>query len=935
MADKTLFLLDAYALAYRAYYAFIKSPRINSKGVNTSAVFGFTNTLLEVLQKENPSHIGVVFDPHEPTFRHEMYAEYKANREAMPEDMRQAIPLIKEVIAALNIPVVQVDGFEADDIIGTLAHKAVAEGFTVYMMTPDKDYAQLVRDGVFVYKPGRSGGDVEIWDAAKVKEKFAVTPDHIIDLLGLMGDTSDNIPGCPGVGPKGAEKLITDFGSIEGIYEHIDELKGKQRENMVNFRSQIELSKVLATINTQAPVEFDAEEFKREEPDKDKLTTLFADLEFRNMLTRALNQASPTVSQSAKSAANPLQGTLFGTDSTGQGSLFDIDNPPVAPTLDTIKDVRPDYRIAQTADEQAELVRHLLECQEVCFDTETTSLDVHSAELVAMSFSTKEKSGWLVPVPENQADAQAVVDRFKPFFGNENIAKIGQNLKYDILVLKNYGVEVRGRLFDTMVAHYLIQPEQRHNLDLLAESYLKYSTIKTEELIGRRGSAQTTMRNVEIGLLRDYACEDADIAFRLKPLLEAELRKSDMIDLFFNIETPLISVLADMEWTGVKIDTAALNAYAVELRAAIADVEQKIHTEAGMVFNISSPKQLGEILFERLKIGGAAKTKTKQYSTAEDVLEKIADKHPIVPMILEYRSLKKLLSTYVEALPQMVHSKTGRIHTSYNQTITATGRLSSTNPNLQNIPVREEQGRKVRMAFVPTHTDGCIMAADYSQIELRLMAHLSQDAAMIEAFRANQDIHAATAARLFHEPVESVTREQRRKAKSANFGIIYGISSFGLAQNTGIKVSEAKEIIDNYFASFPGVKEYMDKSIATARNVGYTETLCHRRRYLPDLQSANSLVRSAAERNAINAPIQGTAADIIKIAMINIHRKMAEQGLKSAMVMQVHDELVFDVAPGETEALSQLVKTEMESAIGLSIPLTAEVGIGKNWLEAH
>ena len=906
--------------------------------MNPSAVFGFTNTLLEVLQKENPSHIGVVFDPHGPTFRHEMYAEYKANREAMPEDMRQAIPLIKEVIGALRIPVIQVDGFEADDIIGTLAHKAVAEGFTVYMMTPDKDYAQLVRDGVFVYKPGRSGGDVEIWDATKVEEKFAVTPDHIIDLLGLMGDTSDNIPGCPGVGPKSAEKLITDFGSIEGIYEHIDELKGKQKENMVNFRSQIELSKVLATINTQAPVEFNADDFKREEPDKTKLEALFATLEFRNMLSRALSQASPTISQPVKSTTNTQQGTLFDIGGTGQGTLFDLNNPPempAAPVLDTIKDVNPDYRIAQTADEQNDLVKLLLECAEVCFDTETTSLDVHSAELVAMSFSTKEKSGWLVPVPANQTEAQAIVDRFKPFFSAENITKIGQNLKYDILVLKNYGVEVRGRLFDTMVAHYLIQPEMRHNLDLLAESYLKYSTIKTEELIGRRGSAQTTMRSVEIGLLRDYACEDADIAFRLKPLLEAELRKSDMIDLFFNIETPLISVLADMEYTGVKIDTDALNAYAVELRAAITDVEQKIHTEAGTVFNISSPKQLGEILFDKLKIGGAAKTKTKQYSTAEDVLEKIADKHPIVPLILEYRSLKKLLSTYVEALPQMVHSKTGRIHTSYNQTITATGRLSSTNPNLQNIPVREEQGRKVRMAFVPTHADGCIMAADYSQIELRLMAHLSQDSAMIEAFRANQDIHAATAARLFHESVESVTREQRRKAKSANFGIIYGISSFGLAQNTGIKVSEAKEIIDNYFASFPGVKDYMDKSISTARNVGYTETLCHRRRYLPDLQSANSLVRSAAERNAINAPIQGTAADIIKIAMINIHRKMAEQGLKSAMVMQVHDELVFDVAPGETEALSQLVKNEMESAISLSIPLTAEVGIGKNWLEAH
>ena len=938
MAEKKLFLLDAYALAYRAYYAFIKSPRINSKGVNTSAVFGFTNTLLEVLQKENPSHIGVVFDPHGPTFRHQMYAEYKANREAMPEDMRQAIPLIKQVIEALNIPVVQVDGYEADDIIGTLAHKAVTEGFTVYMMTPDKDYAQLVRDGVFVYKPGRSGGDIEIWDAAKVKEKFAVTPDHIVDLLGLMGDSSDNIPGCPGVGPKGAEKLITDFGSIEGVYEHIDELKGKLKENMVEFRSQVELSKVLATINTQSPVEFDADKFKREEPNKTRLETLFAELEFRNMLGRAISQASPTASATAKSNPSPAQGTLFDIGGPVQGSLFDLDNVPVAPPapkLATIADVKPDYRIAQTADEQAALVSHLLECQEVSFDTETTSLDVHNAELVAMTFTTKASTGWMVPVPANQTEAQAVVDRFKPFFANSGITKIAQNAKYDIAVLKNYGVEVRGRLFDTMVAHYLIQPELRHNLDLLAETYLKYSTIKTEELIGRRGGAQKSMRDVDQNLLRDYACEDADIAFRLKPLLEAELQKSDMIDLFFNIETPLIPVLADMEYTGVMIDTQALNNFAAELRQGIAEIEKKIHEAAGMEFNVSSPKQLGEVLFDRLKIGGSSKTRTQQYSTAEDVLEKLADKHPIVPMILEYRSLKKLLSTYAEALPQMVNPKTGRIHTSYNQTVTATGRLSSTNPNLQNIPIREEVGRMIRRAFVPTAPDGCIMAADYSQIELRLMAHLSQDAAMIEAFRANQDIHAATAARLFHEPVESVTREQRRKAKSANFGIIYGISSFGLAQNTGIKVSEAKEIIDSYFASFPGVKSYMDKSIASARDCGYTETLCHRRRYLPDLQSANSIVKGAAERNAINAPIQGTAADIIKIAMINIHKKIAEAGLKSAMVMQVHDELVFDVAPGETDVLSQIVKTEMESAIKLSIPLTAEVGVGANWLEAH
>ena len=939
MADNTLFLLDAYALAYRAYYAFIKSPRINSKGVNTSAVFGFTNTLLDVLQTENPSHIGVVFDPHGPTFRHEMYAEYKANREAMPEDMRQAIPLIKQVIEALRIPVVEVAGYEADDIIGTLAHKAANQGFTVFMMTPDKDYAQLVRDRVSVYKPGRSGGDVEIWDAAKVKEKFAVTPDHIIDLLGLMGDTSDNIPGCPGVGPKGAEKLITDFGSIEGIYEHIDELKGKLKENMIKFRSQVELSKILATINTQSPVEFDVAKFKREEPDKDRLEALFAELEFRNMLARAINYASPTASDTAKSGQNPTQGSLFDANSKPvQGSLFDLDNPPMAPAapaLKTIKDVKPDYRIANTAEEQNALVSLLLESKEVSFDTETTSLDVHNAELVAMTFTTKASTGWMVPVPADQTEAQTVVDRFKPFFANNTITKIAQNAKYDIAVLKNYGVKVSGRLFDTMVAHYLIQPEQHHNLDLLAESYLKYSTIKTEELIGRRGSTQKSMRDVDINLLRDYACEDADITFRLKPLLESELQKSDMIDLFFNIETPLIPVLADMEYTGVKIDTQALNNFAAELRQSITDIEKKIYNAAGIEFNVSSPKQLGEILFDRLKIGGAAKTRTQQYSTAEDVLEKLADKHPIVPMILEYRSLKKLLSTYAEALPLMVNPKTGRIHTSYNQTVTATGRLSSTNPNLQNIPIREEAGRMVRRAFVPTHPDGCIMAADYSQIELRLMAHLSQDEAMIEAFRANQDIHAATAARLFHEPVENVTREQRRKAKSANFGIIYGISSFGLAQNTGIKVSEAKEIIDSYFASFPGVKSYMDKSISVARDCGYTETLCHRRRYLPDLQSANSIVKGAAERNAINAPIQGTAADIIKIAMINIHRKIAEAGLRSAMVMQVHDELVFDVAPGEVETLSQIVKHEMESAIRLSIPLTAEVGIGSNWLEAH
>lgn len=927
MAEKKLFLLDAYALAYRAYYAFIKNHRINSKGVNTSAVFGFTNTLLEVLQKERPSHIGVVFDPHGPTFRHEMYAEYKANREAMPEDMRQSIPLIKKVITALNIPVVQVDGYEADDIIGTLAHKAAAQGFVVYMMTPDKDYAQLVKENVFVYKPGRSGGDVEIWDSVKVKEKFAVEPCHIIDLLGLMGDASDNIPGCPGVGPKSAEKLITDFGSIDGVYENIDKLKGKQKENLINSKEQVLLSRTLATINTNSPAEFDEEQFKREEPNAEELSDLFAELEFRNMINRALAQASLNPVVQATRQTQQVERTLFDLD--------EVFAAPIVTKLDSIKDVKPNYQIAQTESEQTNLLQHLLSCSQVCFDTETTSLDTHSAELVAMSFSTAEKSGWLVPVPANQEEAQAVVDRFKPFFSNATILKIGQNIKYDILVLKNYGVVVEGKIFDTMVAHYLLQPSMRHNLDILAESYLNYNTIKTEELIGKNGKQQRTMRQVDISLLRDYACEDADITFRLKPLLEAELEKNSMLDLFYNIETPLIQVLAEMEYNGVKIDSAALNNYAIELRNSIASLEQRIYAEAGEVFNISSPKQLGDLLFEKLKIAGGTKTKTNQYSTSEEVLEKIADKHPIVKMILEYRSMKKLSSTYVEALPQLVHRKTGRIHTSYNQTITATGRLSSTNPNLQNIPIREEEGRMVRKAFVATDPDGCILAADYSQIELRLMAHLSQDTAMVEAFRANQDIHAATAAKLFHVPVADVNKEQRRKAKSANFGIIYGISSFGLAQNTGIKVSEAKEIIDNYFSSFPKVKEYMDKSIATAREHGYTATLCNRRRYLPDLQSANSLVRSAAERNAINAPIQGSAADIIKIAMIRIYQKMKDLNLKSKMVMQVHDELVFDVVGNELDQLKTLVKEEMEGALALSIPLTVEIECGANWLEAH
>jgi DNA polymerase I len=924
MSENTLFLLDAYALAYRAHYAFIKNPRINSKGMNTSAVFGFTNTLLEILAKENPSHIGVVFDPSGPNFRHEMYPEYKANREAMPEDMRQAIPYIKDVIKALNIPVVQVQGFEADDVIGTLAFKAKEQGLTVYMMTPDKDYAQLVTDGIYVYKPGRAGDDIEIWDAAKVKEKFSVSPDKIIDLLGLMGDSSDNIPGCPGVGPKGAEKMLADFGSLEGVYENIDKLKGKQKENMLAFRDQIELSKKLATIDTHVPVVFYTDEYKREAPNEQRITQLFNELEFKTLINKLLKLTTKPIIQH-----KPTQGLLFDFGSESQ-----VENH-----VNTLKDIhseKPDYKVAQTIEEQELLLKNLMKCNEVCFDTETTSLDTHSAKLVAISFSMVKGEAWLVPVPEDDEQAQAITDRFRPFFEDEKILKIGQNIKYDMLVLMNYGIEVRGKLFDTMVAHYLIQPELRHNLDYLAESYLQYRTIATEELIGKKGKGQQTMRQVELEKLRDYACEDADITFQLKPFLEAELKKSNMLSLFYNIETPLIPVLAHMEFYGVKINIIALNEYAVTLRSDIIKAEQSIYEQAGMEFNISSPKQLGEVLFDRMKIvDNPSMTKTKQYSTAEDILEKLQDKHPIIRTILEYRSLKKLLSTYVEALPELVHPKTGRIHTSYNQTIASTGRLSSNNPNLQNIPVRDARGREIRKAFIANDNNYCIISADYSQIELRLMAHFSQDQDMIDAFKNGLDIHAATAAKLFRTTPDLVTREQRSKAKGANFGIIYGISSFGLSQNLSISRTEAKEIIDSYFTSYPDVKTFMDKSIAMARQKGYAETLFSRRRYLPDLQSVNSLTRSAAERNAINAPIQGTAADIIKVAMIGIHREFNAKGLKSVMMMQVHDELIFDVLNSELEIVKQIIKDQMENAVILKVPLLTDLGVGQNWLEAH
>ncbi len=936
MSDKTIFFIDAHAIAYRAYFAFIKNPRINSKGENTSAIFGFVNALLEVIQKQKPSHVGVVFDPHGPTFRHHLYPEYKAHREAMPEDMRQSIPLIKEMMLAMNIPVMEVEGFEADDVIGTLAKRAEKEGYEVFMMTPDKDYAQLVSERVFVYKPARSGNEVEIWDVAKVKEKFNVFPHQMIDLLGLMGDSADNVPGCPGVGPKGAEKLIADFGSLQGVYEHIDELKGKQKENLIAFKEQVFMSQKLVTIELDVPVEINFDHFLIEPPDVKKVEALFERLEFRTLLPRVLqfgkNEITTPVSPVKKNEVSI------------QGSLFDFSNEaPVAAkeevaanTYQTFDAQKVDYVLADTPELQQQLLLELLNSTEVCFDTETTSLDIHSAELVGMSFSNAFGKAWYVPVSQINNDAQSTIDLFRPFFENTTILKIGQNTKYDISVLKNYGVEVAGPFFDTMIAHYLIQPDFRHGLDDMARVYLHYQNITTEELIGKKGKNQINMRQVQVETVKDYACEDADITFRLYPLLKKELEKWNLTQLFDEIEIPLVQVLATMEYQGIRIDKKSLDEYAVLLNAEIVEIEKQIYQQAGVEFNISSPKQLGDILFEKLAISSDAKmTKTQQYATGEEVLVKIKDKHPIVSMILDYRSLKKLVSTYVEALPGLIHKKTNRIHTSYNQTVTATGRLSSNNPNLQNIPIREERGREIRKSFIPSDSTHVLLAADYSQIELRLMAHLSKDISMIEAFQKGEDIHAATAARIFHIPQAEITRQQRSFAKGANFGIIYGISAFGLAQNLSIGRSEAKSMIDNYFASYPGVKLFMDESIKTVREKGFAETLFGRRRYLADINSNNAIVRGAAERNAINAPIQGAAADVIKIAMINIHNRMKAEKLQSKMILQVHDELVFDVLKLELEAVKKLVKEEMEQAVSLSVPLTVDSGFGSNWLEAH
>ncbi|SHF59859.1 DNA polymerase I [Mariniphaga anaerophila] len=921
-SPKKLFLLDAYALIYRSYYAFIRNPRFNSKGVNTSAMLGFVNTLVQLLESETPQYIGVVFDVSAPTFRHEIFKEYKANREAMPEDLRKSIPYIRRIIEAFNIPIIEKEGFEADDVIGTLAQKAKNSGFDTFMMTPDKDYAQLVENNVKMYKPAKQGAAAEIWGPDEVKKNFGIeNTAQVIDILGLMGDSADNIPGCPGIGPKTAEKLIGEFGSIDGIYQNIDKLKGKQKSNLVEFEEQVRLSRKLATIIQDVPIDFDEKALAREEVNKEALKALFEDLEFRTLAER-LNL------EEGKSE-KAVQQTLFGDVETVQ---------PAATQMETIETIPHQYYLVENEMQRASLRAELSVADAFCFDTETTGLDTHSAEIVCMSFAFRKHEAYCVLVPSKKEEAQKVISEFREVFADENILKIGQNLKYDLLMLGNYGIEIKGKMFDTMLAHYLIQPEQKHNLDYLCEIYLNYEKVHTESLIGKKGKNQLNMRSVPKEKLRDYACEDADLTFWLKDAIDPELDKYEMRQLFDEIEMPLVPVLVHMEQAGVKLDVAALKEYAVDLREQIIQVEKEIFELAGEEFNVSSPKQLGPILFEKLKIsssGSAKKTKTKQYSTSEEVLVKLADKHPIVNKILDFRGLKKLLSTYVEALPELVNPKTGKVHTSYNQAITATGRLSSVNPNLQNIPIRDENGREIRRAFIPSDEDHVFLSADYSQIELRIMAALSKDEEMLNAFKEGKDIHAITASKIYKVPENEVTSDMRRKAKTANFGIIYGISAFGLSQRLNIPRTEAKELIDGYFENFPKIKGFMDQQIDLAGKNGYVQTIKGRRRYLNDINSANAIVRGMAERNAINAPIQGSAADIIKVAMINIYRRFKIEKLKSKMVLQVHDELNFDVFKNELEKVKEIVKYEMEHALELGVPLTVEMNAAGNWLDAH
>ncbi|MCD7850784.1 MAG: DNA polymerase I [Parabacteroides sp.] len=939
-----LFLIDAYALIYRSYYAFIKNPRINSKGMNTSAIFGFINSLEDVLRRENPTHIAVGFDPKGPTFRHEAYELYKAQREETPEDIRKSVPYIKDIIEAYNIPILEVPRYEADDVIGTVAKQAEKEGFEVYMMTPDKDYGQLVSEHIFMYRP-RFGGDYEIMGVPQVLAKYGLTSvDQVIDLLGLMGDSSDNIPGCPGVGEKTAQKLLAEFGTVENLLENTDKLKGVLQKKVIENMEQIRFSKFLATIKTDVPIQFDAAKCIREKMSEERLIEIYTELEFRTFINRMSGQQEKAQTEFKAAPATPAKsGKKKKTVENGpiQGSLFEefATEPTVAPKYSTLASLRTTlhvYHLVDTEEKRAELGRFLNEQDYFAFDTETDNIDPLKAGLVGVSFAVKENEAWYVPVPAEREEADKVLAHFTPALQNPKSLKIGQNIKFDILVVRKYGIRIAGPLFDTMIAHYLLNPELRHGMDYLAETYLKYKTVHIEELIGPRGRKQISMRDVPVAQVAEYAAEDADVTLKLKNYFSPYLEKEGLESLFYDIEMPLVYVLAEMEYTGVTLDTVALKQSSEELTATLKKLEKEIHELAGKKFNINSARQVGEILFDHLKIEEKAKkTRTGSYSTSEDILEKMRSKHPVVGKLLEYRGLKKLLGTYIDALPELINPKTGKIHTSYNQAVTSTGRLSSTNPNLQNIPVRDELGREIRKAFTAESDDCIFFSADYSQIELRIMAHLSNDVHMIEAFRSGADIHAATAAKIYGIPVEEVTSDMRRKAKTANFGIIYGISIFGLAERLNIPRAEAKELIEGYFKTYPDVRAYMDESILIAKEKGYVETIYKRKRFLPDINSHNAVVRGYAERNAINAPIQGSAADIIKVAMVRIFNRFEAEGLKSKMILQVHDELNFNVHKDELEKVKQIVLEEMEGTIKLQVPLIADCGEGTNWLKAH
>lgn len=950
MSQKRLFLLDAYALIFRGYYAFIKNPRINSKGMDTSAIMGFMNSLMDVIRREKPDHLAVAFDKGGSDYRFEMYQEYKAHRDETPEAIKIAVPYIQELLKAMHIPIIEKAGFEADDLIGTLAKQAEKEGFQVFMVTPDKDFAQLVSENIFMYKPARMGNDIEIWGIPEVLEKFEIErPEQVIDFLGMMGDSADNIPGLPGVGEKTAKKFLAEYGTLENLLANTHQLKGAMKEKIEANKELGLLSKKLATILLDCPVTFDATDFELSKPDVEKTDAIFQELEFRQMKAQfdklfGTGKEYDEIDSNGNTSEipQPTKKAPAKKSNEDQFDLFGFSDESDEPTANhsyyaTLENTTHFYQIIQGDLPVKLLMQNLLNQTSVCFDTETTGIDALNAELVGISFSFEKGKGFYVPFPENQEEAQNLIEKFRPFFENENIEKIGQNMKYDLKILSNYNIQIKGKLFDTMIAHYLINPDMRHNMDVLSETYLKYSPKSIETLIGKKGKNQLSMRDVPLEDIKEYATEDADITFQLKEHFQPILEKVGTKKLFDEIEIPLVPVLADMEKEGIRLDVEFLKSMSVDMQKEIDALEQQIYETAGEKFNLASPKQLGDILFDKLKIGGAKqkKTKTGQYATGEEVLSYLANEHQIVRDILEWRQMVKLQSTYIDALPNQVDKKTGRVHTDYMQTVAATGRLSSNNPNLQNIPIRTERGRQIRKAFIARDENYTLLSADYSQIELRIIAALCGEENMIKAFQNHEDIHKSTAAKVFNVPLDEVTKEQRSHAKTVNFGIIYGVSAFGLSNQTNLSRKESAELIEAYYQTYPKLKSFMTSQVDFARENGYVETISGRRRYLKDINSANAIVRGGAERNAVNAPIQGSAADIIKIAMINIHKKLTSENWKSKMLLQVHDELVFDVHNSELEKIQPMIKHEMENAFKMAVPLDVEIGLGKNWLEAH